>query len=152
MYTNGIRLDLLHHPLEVERIGRPDLEQVVGLAGDMVALLDLGQRAENASVRSVLGRTGRLADPAEGEDAPADRPGVQAGGVALDHAPRLELLDPLVGRGRAHPHRRPDVREGRPAIPLEDVEDPEIAPAQTVLSRHYSPCLLGDIALTLSIY
>ena len=43
---NDLRIDLeaMDDPLEVERVADPDLEQVVGLAGDVVALLDLGDR------------------------------------------------------------------------------------------------------------
>jgi len=36
----------------------------------------------------------------------------------------------------ADAHGGTDVGEGRPAIPLEDVEDSQVDPAQSILSRH----------------
>ena len=74
MYTNErIRLDSAFYitpRLQVERIGRPDLEQVVGLAGDVMAFLDLGQLAEGlGQVRGLILGPGDWRDPAKGEEA-----------------------------------------------------------------------------------
>src|SRR3990172_7470537 len=95
-------------PLEVLRVARPDLEEIVGLARDVVTLLHLGDRRE---VRRQVVRCGprRLAHPGEGEDAAAHEDGVDGRRVARDDTAGLELLYPLVDRWRADADVGPDV-------------------------------------------
>ncbi len=60
-------LDETEDPLEVAGVAGPDLDEVIGLTGDVMALLDLGDARER--VGEVVGRGARrLGDPAEGED------------------------------------------------------------------------------------
>ena len=89
--------------------------------------------AAKSSVRSVRGGARRLGDPREAEHAEADGRRVDDRGVAGDHAPRLELLDPLVGRRAAHADLRAELRVGPPAVPLEDLEDPRVGRTQSGL-------------------
>src|SRR4029079_4365559 len=128
-------LDLPQHALEVVRVAGPDLQQVVRLARDVVAFLDLGDRA--AVVGQVdPGGARRLGAPREAEDAEADGGRVDTGGIAGDDAARLELLDPLVGRRTDNADIRAEVRVRPAAVTLEDVEDPGVSRAQAVLRRH----------------
>ena len=87
----GRRLEAHEDLLEMVRVARPDLEQVVGFPGDVVALLDLVDRLERiGQVRP--GRARRLGQPAERDDRIARRRRVDRGRVAGDDTPRLELL------------------------------------------------------------
>ena len=68
-----------------------------------------------------------------------DRGRIDVRRVAPDHAPRLELLDALVGRRAAHADLRPEVRVGPPAVPLEDLEDPGVIRTESISPWHLVP-------------
>jgi hypothetical protein len=82
------RLDEVEDALEVLRVAGSDLEEVVRLARDVVALLELGDERE-LSGEVGRDRARRLGDPGERDDAVADGGRIDLRAVAADDpAPR----------------------------------------------------------------
>jgi hypothetical protein len=131
------RLDAVEDTLEVERVPGADLQEVVGLAGDVVAVLDLGDRGE---VAGQVGRhgPGRLGDPDEGEDPVAGETRVDDRAVAADEPAGLELLDPLVGRGPADPDLGAELGIRPAAVRLEQLDEPGVDEVGPVTFGHDS--------------
>src|SRR5664280_186126 len=94
-------LDTVQSPLEMASVDGSHLEQIVGLAGQMVAFLDL------VDVDEITREVGRdrawhLLDEDECENTVAEQGRIGDGDIASDDPPGLELLDPLMGRRPAH--------------------------------------------------
>ena len=73
----------------------------------------------------------------------AGRDGVDRGRVAGDDAAGLELLDPLVGGRAADADLGAEVGVRPPAIPLEDLEDPQLGGADLGTTRPSGTTSLG---------
>src|ERR1035437_8956433 len=110
-------LDPVQSPFQMAGVGGSHLEQIVGFAGEVMALLDLADFAEIA--RQVRGnRTRDLLDEDEREDAVTEQGWVRDGDVAFDDPAGLELLHSFVGGRPAHAYGLPDVGEGFATVPL----------------------------------
>src|ERR1035437_2703908 len=128
-------LDTVQSPLEMACVSGSHLKQIVGLAGQVMALFDLVDLAEIG--REVGGdRTRNLLDEDERQHPVAERSRIGEGDIALDDPARLELLDPLVGRRSTHPDRLPDIGEGLAAIPLQEVQDSSVGLVDSFQSAH----------------
>ena len=122
----GHRLDRVQNPLQVAGIRGPNLEQVVRLAGQMVALLDLFDLGEIA--RQICGDGARnLLDEYECQDGVSELGGVDERRVTPDDSPALELLDPLVGGRPAHADCLAYLGIRSAAVSLEEIEDASVS-------------------------
>ena len=100
----------------------PDLEDVVLVAGDRVALLDLRHRVQPLG-DVVGGRRVERRDRDERGHLLAEGRVVELGRVALDDAALLEPPDPLVHGGGRHAQGLAEVGEADPAVLGEEVDD-----------------------------
>jgi hypothetical protein len=108
--------------------GRPHahLQDVVRLAGDAEAILDLGEVPDTVGEIVGLCRVERR-DCDQRRDEQADRLGVDDGSVPADRAEALELANTVVHRRRGEPDALSDVGVGRPPIVLEGGDDLQVA-------------------------
>ena len=84
-------------------------------------LLDGGHLDE--PLGHLRGAAGDRLDPDEADLVAPEEVGVEHGAVVADVALVLQRLRPLVDRRRPHVETTRDLREGRPAVDLEDGED-----------------------------
>ena len=114
--------DLGDELLELDGRRDPDLEDVVLVAGDRVALLDLRDLVQ--AVGDVVGGRGvERRDRDEGRHLLAERLVVEPGRVALDDAALLEPAHALVDGRRRHAEGLAEVGEADPAVLGEEVDD-----------------------------
>jgi hypothetical protein len=112
---------LAHHAAVFVDVARPHLEQVVEVARDHQAGLDLGDAPHGfvEAAQVVLGGAGEQ-NLDDDDVAGTDRVGIERGVVAADHAGLLEAADALGagGLGQADPARQLDDRQAGVGLQL----------------------------------
>src|SRR5664280_529697 len=119
------QLNHVQHALEMARICRANLQQVVGLTGQVMAFLDLVDADE---VTGHVGCDGArdLLDEDKSQNTIAKHRRVNHGRVAADHASGFELLDPLMGGRTAHPDGLAHLGVRLTPIALQQLKNPSV--------------------------
>jgi hypothetical protein len=121
--------EAVEHLFEVLDRAEVELEHEAVLAGDAVALDDLGRLLRQlGDLVQLPAHSGP--DANERGDRIADRPRVDVGVVAADHARLLEPLHALRDRRGRHAHTTAELGQRQAGVLLELAQDAEVRPVQ----------------------
>src|SRR5664280_306991 len=130
------QLNHVQDALEMARICCANLQQVVGLTGQVMAFLDLVDADE---VTGHVGCDGArdLLDEDKSQNTIAKHRRVNHGRVAADHASGFELLDPLVGGRTAHPDGLAHLGVRLTPIALQQLKNPSVCLIDAFERAHF---------------
>src|SRR5450759_2102260 len=130
------QLNHVQHPLEMARICCANLQQVVGLTGQVMAFLDLVDADEVTRHVGCYGARDLL-DEDKGKNTIAKHRRVNHGRVAADHTPSFELLYPLMGGRTAHPDGLAHLGVRLTPIALQQLKNPSVRLIDAFQRAHF---------------